>query len=774
MTQSANLPSVSANAAETGPSKSFGERVSLVAGFLRRRYLSILIGLLIAVPLGGSYLFIARPIYTASVAMMIETRPSQVQESLWGSGSTSAPGWIETQIGVLRSGNVLAYVAKQLRLVENSEFLSSKGSALDRVLARLGWENSEPKTDAERAAKAIGRLSSGLSVHRLGQSYMVQIDFAAEDPKLAEKIANAMIDGYIYEQLNAKYQSNRRAGDWLQERLQALREQTSTAERAVIDFKAKNNIVVTTTQGGLMSDQQVGDMSAQLAKVRAHTADIQIRLNRIQAVRKAYREDATPGSADETVTEEMSNAVIGHLRSRYLELMNRAAEWSVKYGENHNAVVNVRGQIRAMRSSIRDELGRIEETYKSELQISQAKQDEAEKGLNSLISKATDTNQAQVTLFSLEAAAKSYRKLYDNFLQQYTESVQQQSFPISNARSLSSAVAVKTAPNVLKAWMLTAFGGIAFGVGLGFFRELMDSRFRTKEHIQALLQTECLAMVPLLTNPRAKGRLGSWRPARKLYEASGFTPSREKSALITRDPLTGGNGTAGGAWRTTPFGEAIETMKLGLELRVSGSSSRILGLTSSYAGEGKSTLAMGLAAELARDGSRVVLVDCDLRNPRLSRHIAPDAKLGLLQIVESTAALGDVVRHDLRTGVSFIPAVLPLRTARVSKTPINFLSSDEIKLLFQTLQIQYDYVIVDLPPLASSADVRAATRFVDGFVLVVEWGRTKVDAVQYALRHAPEVSEKIIGTVLNKVDYAAMSRYDNYGARYYYGYGQNA
>src|SRR6185436_16006512 len=110
--------------------------------------------------------------------------------------------------------------------------------------------------------------------------------------------------------------------------------------------------------------------------------------------------------------------------------MNRATEWSAKYGENHNAVVNARGQLRALRASIRNELGRIEETHKSELEIAQKRQADAEKALSSMISQSTETNQAQVTLFSLDAAAKSYRKLYDNFLTQYTESVQQQSYPI--------------------------------------------------------------------------------------------------------------------------------------------------------------------------------------------------------------------------------------------------------------------------------------------------------------------------------------------------------
>jgi len=220
---------------------------------------------------------------------------------------------------------------------------------------------------------------------------------------------------------------------------------------------------------------------------------------------------------------------------------------------------------------------------------------------------------------------------------------------------------------------------------------------------------------------------------------------------------------------SSQFAEAVETMKLAIDLRGSDAGRKIIGLTSSFAGEGKSTLAMGLAAQYARDGSRVVLVDCDLRNPTLSRAIAPDAKAGLFEAVSRKAPLSEVIWNEPNSGISFLPAVLPSTVNQHTPSPVNFLGSDATKLFFQMLQIQFDRVIVDLPPLVSASDVRASTRFIDSFLMVVAWGSTKVDAVQYALRHAPEVSDKIIGTVLNKVDYSALSRYDNYGARYYYG-----
>src|SRR5262249_25470190 len=197
-----------------------------------------------------------------------------------------------------------------------------------------------------------------------GTSYMMKIDFRSRNREQAVKIANAMVDAYIFDQLNAKYQANRRTGDWLQERLQTLREQAAASERAVIEFKAKNNIV--TTGNMLINEKQLSDLNGQLATARTKTSDVQARLKRIEAVRRAYQQDQHASEADETVSEAMSNAIITQLRTQYLNLMNREADWSVRYGKNHASVVNLRRQIRDIRRNIHDELGRIEETFKSE------------------------------------------------------------------------------------------------------------------------------------------------------------------------------------------------------------------------------------------------------------------------------------------------------------------------------------------------------------------------------------------------------------------------
>jgi succinoglycan biosynthesis transport protein ExoP len=746
-------------------SPTLGDRFDFALAFIRRRYLIILVSLLLSVAGGALYLRATPPTYTATATMMIETRKSPLQESLLGNVTPDA-AWVESQIGVLKSQNVAAYVVKQLRLADDPNFIRPEAGLLEKLLTRLGLGDELPQSEAERVAAAIGAVSGGLDVRRVGQSYMLRIDFHSQNPEQATKVANALIDGYIFDQLNSKYQANRRAGDWLQERLQALREQAASAERAVVEFKAKNNIVA--AGGTLMNEKQLSGLSEQVARTQAQTSDLQARLERIQAVRRAYQQD-WPGSgsdADETVTEAMGNPIITKYRTQYLDLQNREADWAVRYGKNHASVVNLRRQIRDIRKNIWDELGRIEETAKSEYGIAKKRQEELGKELTSVVSQSTDTNQAQVALFSLVAAAQSYRKLYDNFLQRHTETIQQQTYPISDARQVSAASVSKTSPKTLQVWIVTILAGGMLGVGAGAFREIMDRGFRTREQVRSVLDTECLALIPLLPDKRRNRLFGSQQfalqQARKAQPAISHAPQIDSRSIcgtprmmqtIIDSP-------------SSPFAEALRSIKLTVDLNREPKSSNVIGLTSCVASEGKSTLAAATAGLFAQSGARVILLDCDLRHPSLSQLLAPGASAGFVDVVAGNIDLADAVWRDPNTSMEFLPA----GTERGVANATDILTSSAAKSLFDTLQIKYDYVIVDLSPLVASVDVRATSTLIDSYVLVIEWGTTKIDAVQYALRNAPGVQANIVGAVLNKVNMAAMGRYDSHGANYYYGH----
>ena len=741
---------------------SLGQRFDYLRGFVQRQYLAIVLGLIIVLPIGAFQALSSPKTYTASSTMTIESRKGPLDEP--GRTAPLDMAWFETNLQNLRSVNVLGYVVKQLNLANDPEFLRSDKGPLDRLLSR--WSFAAAKSEAERTNLAVALVANGIRAQRIGQSYMIRIDFSGRDPELATKIANEMVNAYIFDQLNAKYQASRSAGDWLQERLQNLRDQAATAERAVVQFKAKNNIV--SAGGTLVSEQQLSDTSAALGKTRAQVANLQARLERMDAVRQSYQQDSRdqPGlPVGENFSEAMNNRIVGSLREKYLDLTNREATWSARYGADHVSVQNIRNQIRDMRRSIADELGRIEETAKGELEIAQKGQRELETTLASAMSKTQDANQAQVTLFSLEAAAKSYRSLYDSFLKQHTEAVQRQTYPISDARLISSASVTQTGPQTLKMWLTTLFAGGMLGVGFGALRELLDSSFRTREQVKSVLNTECLALIPRVGQDPNAPRL-SYRGVLQMARGPKALPAPSASSGALKNDLRGRSRMLWNAVDApnSAYADAIRSIKLSLD---SGPDAgcQVIGLTSYMPAEGKSTIAAGVASQLAATGRRVMLIDCDVRNPSLSRALFPDAKLGLLDVAVGEANLAQVMWRDTATNLTFLPMV-PKASLR---NPTEALASRNVKLLIESLKNYCDFIIVDMAPLISTVDVLAVSRFVESYMFVIEWGTTKMEAVRHALGNAPAVQMKMRGAVLNKVDFAGLASYEPYGEYHHYG-----
>jgi capsular exopolysaccharide synthesis family protein len=211
------------------------------------------------------------------------------------------------------------------------------------------------------------------------------------------------------------------------------------------------------------------------------------------------------------------------------------------------------------------------------------------------------------------------------------------------------------------------------------------------------------------------------------------------------------------------FAETIRSTKMGIDLNPAKSTNQVIGITSALPGEGKTTIAASLARLIAHSGRRAIIVDCDLRNPSLSASLAPNATTGVIEVAFGAKPLEDVVWRDPTIGFAFLPAV----RRRPLFNTAELLASDEVHRLFDRLRKDYEYVIVDLPPLAPIIDARATASFTDCFVLVIEWGRTKIDVVRHALHNAPEIYENIAGAVLNKTDMKAMAGYAPHHDDYY-------
>jgi succinoglycan biosynthesis transport protein ExoP len=736
--------------------------------FILRRYRVIAVATAIAIAMGLIYVLTAAPSYTATATMIIDSKKVQLfqQQSMFSEAPIDA-GAIESQVEILKSETIALKVIKQLHLDEDPEFTNPSGGLVGALLGALTglFASDGPRSEFATTRQAVNVFESRLNVRRVGLTYVIVIGFRSFSAARASQIANAVAEAYIDDQLEAKYQSARRAGTWLQARLRDLREQASSAERAVVAFKNKNDMV--DAGGRTINEQQLAELNSELVLARSRTAEAIARFNRVQAV---LQNDAPEATVTATVADTLKNEVITKLRSQYLELARREADWTVRYGATHLAVVNLRNQMREMQNSIRNELQRIAETYKSDVEIAQQHEESVQKQLDQAVSQSQVTNEAQVALRELESNAQTYRALYDNFLQRYMESVQQQSFPITDARVISAATPPlsKSNPRTNLVLMVATIVGLAFGVAVAAWRDLADRVFRTAKQVETLLQTDCIALVPAVREAAQNGSI--IKPAPDINIVKPAPDPRRPETIKTPAPGQQIMAFNPGVFSTvvespfSAFAEAIRSVKVAIDLSGSDKASKIIGFTSSVPNEGKSSIAVAVARLVAQSGARTLLIDCDLRNPTLSRSLSPRATAGLLEVAKGQSTLEKTVWLDRATNMRFLPAAMRSRLANSG----DVLASEQMQKLFDSLRNNYDYVIGDFAPLMPIVDVRASTKLVDSFVFVIEWGRTRTDFAEQALSSARGVYQHLLGVVLNKVNLSSLGRYDGRGGGYYH------
>jgi polysaccharide biosynthesis transport protein len=714
------------------------ELVDWTLGLLRRQYLVILFVSALVLGMGIVYLAVATPIYTAKTNIYIDLHKNPIDQPLGIFGND--PIEIESQIQILKSTTIASSVIKKLQLMNDPELDPSVRPA-SHLFELFFGTISASKSESGPMDRIVAAFQNNLTIEPVG-GRVIAISYSSPDPERAASIANAIANAYITDQLEAKYEANRVATNWLQQRQQQLREQADGAQRTVESFKKQNDIV--TTDGKPLDNVQVAELNNRLVAARAQTADISARLARLEAITRLGPSDKHVDGA----ISEISSPIVTTLRQQYIELARRESEWSVRFGKDHLAVVNLRNRMQEIRNSLFDELRQAAETAKNDYEIAKQRQAELERQLAGIVAQSRSASQAQVTLSGLESGATAYRKLYDSFLQQYMGTTQQATFPITEARVISAASPPleKSKPKTWIVLALSFFGGIGLGLGFGTLRDTMDRVFRTAKQLESELQVPCVALVPFVKNEKSKQ---SWHKTISLLVAED-----DKAALhapeifrtVIDSPLSS-------------FSEAIRSIKLTIDLHIEPRQCKIIGMTSTIPNEGKSTIAAALAHLIAQVGGRVLLVDCDLRNPTLSRMLSRGAAAGIFDVVAKRTPAAEAILKEPKSNIAFLPAGKRIPLFLTSEV----LGSESMTKLFDALRQNYDYILVDLPPLSPIIDVRASTHFIDAYLLTVEWGRTKIDAVEQSLRSAPKIYDSLIGTILNKTDMDTIRRYDSSG-----------
>jgi succinoglycan biosynthesis transport protein ExoP len=743
-----------------------GADLSKVIAFVKASKRIIICWIVLGLASTLAYSLTAVPEYTAVANLLMDAHKFPVFKSdnmVADNAATDAPQ-VESQAEIIRSKAIAAAVVDKLKLGDDPEFSAGKPNF---VMALLGSaiglaQDQKVKSGEERDLDAVLTLQSRLNVRRIGVTYVLEISFRSTSPEKAARIANAVADSYLVNQLETKYEATKRASLWLQDRLQDLRSQSTSAARAVQEYKAKNNII-DTGAGGLLGDRQLSELNSQLIIATAHTAEMQAKYERVENVLNSPKPDEVLG----TVSDTLTNAVILKLREQFLDARKREADISTRFGENHVSAVNLRNDMRELQRSITLELRRIADSYKSDFEIAKTREESIRVSLQDLVKQSDTTGQAQVALKELESSANTYRTIFENFLQKYTEAAQQQSFPISEAQLISRAdpPVSKSFPKTTLLVLLGLLVGGGCGVAHSVVVRNLDRTLRTPREFEDRFGIDCLSLIPILADVPAPTDqpLDQRKGPRKKRRALTAGGQSGLDAILRNIDSKGPNRKSVTA-PLSRFTESVRSVKTSIDIAALTRSIKVIGILSSVPNEGKSTISANLANLFAKGGQKTLLIDGDLRNPSLSQDLAPAAMAGLLEVIQGTANVDDVLWTDHDTGLKFLPAV----TTRRLTNSGDVLGSERMKSVLNSLSGQFDYIIMDLPPIGAVVDARAVSPQIDGFIMVVEWGKTRVDVVNEALMSLGVICDKIIGAVLNKVNYRALNNIDGYSPGYYH------
>ncbi|MGE0237199.1 MAG: polysaccharide biosynthesis tyrosine autokinase [Parvibaculaceae bacterium] len=707
----------------------------------RRQWRIAALSVAVMLALGALYLLIAPPKYTATTNILIDQDSGKILYQ--GSAlerTVEDEARILSQVEVLVSDKVGLAVVDKLNLTKDPVFMEAPAdplqmakSAIRSMLALFVPPQVVLGDDGPRRL-ALQNLQRNIEVERLNRSYVLSIRFSWSDPVMAAKIAGGVADAYLADQLNAKYEATRMAGGWAQQRMKELQQEAIKSDHAVQKFRADNNLIA--ASGRLISEQQLSELNSQLITSRAETAAAEAKYQRLQAV-------IDGGQPDAIVAGTLDSAIVNDLRLKYLEASRLASEISAKAGPEHSQVKRLRNSMEEYRKLIFEELGRIAKSYNSEYQVAKSR----EESLRAIVGDATgvsaEANETLVQLRELEREAESYKDLYQKFLQRYQESLQQESFPVTEARIITEAAVPRETSGPKKSLVLAlcTMLGLALGTGLGALQEYRDRFFRTGEQVAEKTGLPFLGLVPLVA--------GGTLSRRKLADARPGESLRPITNYAINNPLS-------------LFAETLRSTKIAADLTLGRDKPKIIGITSVLPGEGKSTIAINFARLLASQKARTLLIDADLRNPTLTRSVAPQAQAGLAEFVIDNAALKDLLLFEERTHLAMLPSVMRRDVPLTSE----LLASPEMAGLLEQAKASFDYIVLDLPPLAPVVDVRAMAPYIDGIACVVEWGRTPRGTVQAKLATEPLVAKKCLGIILNKADMERMKLYSSESADY--------
>jgi polysaccharide biosynthesis transport protein len=627
---------------------------------------------------------------------------------------------IDTEVEILRSRALAQRVLRDLNLDKDPDFnprLHKNGlfgplglamtAAAPRDADRKSAPDRLPSADVEAA---LASLQAHVRVARVGMTYLIGVSVTASRPEKAALVANGYVKSYLASQLESKFSASTDANDWLGDRLKQLRKQVEQADTELQQYKIANNLM--SSQGATLTEQEISTLDQQLALTRAQEAEATARLS--TAKRQLAR-----GSTGEDVGEALSSPVIQQLRQQRAVTSKTLADLQGRYGERHPEMLKAKRELADIDNQIQSEVQRIISNLEAQAQVARERTASIQTSAATSRGKLAGNNRALVELNELQRNADAVRTLYETLLNRYKETSTEKGLQRTDARIVSSGAVPGAANSRTSIFLLlSVLASITTGMLAVLIAELLDNRITDGSTIENELALPWLGSIPLLASTV------------ETSDAALIEPER----YVVEKPLSS-------------FAEAIRGLNTAIMFARVGQSTKVISVTSSLPGEGKTTSSVCLARTLAMSGKKVVLVDCDLRQRAIQRIlVGAPPRAGLLELLNGDVSLQTALVPDAISSVQ----ILPLSAG--SHTPKDIFGSPAMEALLQDLRNQFDVVILDTAPVLLVAETRNLVALADTTVVVVHWRKTTKPALSATVKLLQETRAHIAGAALTQVD----------------------
>ncbi|MDE3270658.1 GumC family protein [Pseudoalteromonas sp. G4] len=679
------------------------------------------------------------PTYKATATLLIEAQEAKAVsfEEVYGLDSSKKEYYL-TQFEILKSNTIAKQVIEKLNLAEHPEFnkppsfTSELKKDIKAAIPFLPKKEKVLLSDEELAEKRMLALvqafSTRLSISPIRKTQMVNISFESEDPKLAALVANTVGEVYIENHMNAKMGITQKAAGWLTDRLSDLRIKLDKSEANLQAYREQENLIDVEGVVGLIK-RELEQTSQQLVVSRNDQ-------NKLESITRVIAEY---GKSDyerlESIPEITSHKVIQDVKREVILAERKVSELAEVYGPKHPKMIAANAELATVKANLTKQVKALVTGIEKEMRTANANVIALEQDLERIRSQYQKITRKETEYHKLKREVETNRNIYDAFLSRSKETEVTSDFNSAVARFTDRAYApslpVKPKKGLIIALVFVA--SLGFGVVLAFVFEALNDTVKSSSDIENKLTQRMLGLLPLQVLKKKE----------KLDSHIFFNEEAKQ------------------------FSEAVRTFRTGFILSQMDKPNKIIEVTSSVPGEGKTTTSSNLAFSLAQM-EKVLLIDADMRKPSLCRRFnIPAYHPGLANFIAGTEKFEDCLYTDEKSGLTIMPC------GQVPPNPLELLASKRFGKMLEELRTRFDKIVIDTAPTQAVSDSLVISQHADSVIYVVKADSTRMGMVKTGLGRLIEAKANIAGVVLNQVDLKKADSYGSYHGYYdYYGYGE--